>query len=123
MEKQGFLFSLNECKKFNNTITCFLQIRNIEEQTRNLSIIINRAHSETILIVEGLSHNPSQGTFGNFRGQEEVREKLRQNIDTSAVITFKNIATEAEQIELLELQCIIADVPVTISFRDIPLSR
>ncbi|MBW4469258.1 MAG: hypothetical protein KME45_03240 [Stenomitos rutilans HA7619-LM2] len=119
---EDVLFHLQECRSDNEALKCeFL----VTDQTQNRDLCIYGKYTNSSAITnQGKQYVAKSVTFGNKKNKAYVCQKLARGIGLTALITFEDVPTQINHLDLVEVAASLQDQgSFTIHFRDIPASN
>lgn len=123
LEAKGFMFTLQECKKAGESLSCHFLITS-REQDRKFVIYRdwNNARSR-VFDDTGNEYWARAVHLASESRESSVGNILIAGVPTKASLTFEGIAPDAELISLLELGCYDDDDSFSVQFRNVQFSQ
>jgi TolB-like protein len=123
-EVKGFTFSLKECKKSGDFVTCSVSITS-NNQDREIEVIAHTANGVRTVLYDdiGNEYAASKITLGGQWNKYELTRRLVTGIPTIASFEFKEINQAASMAALFEIECRAENERLVVQFRNVSISK
>ena len=118
IELDGFKFVLNECKKSETVVTCYLKVTNLKrDRTLDISSGGSRMYDNF-----GYEYKAGEVALANRSSSGWIEMRLIKDVSTIMTVTFNDVAADAEKATVLDLH-INTNTWKTLEFRDFPFTE
>jgi TolB-like protein len=125
VEEKAFLFEIQSCKLFGQTITCSLLVTNKgNDRELHINAECDACYDLNTRIFDdsGNEYRWSDLQIGNKRGDKQVKNLLVSGIPTKMVISFARVPERLNRVSLLDIGC-HSKGGFRVQFHNVPLNR